>query len=72
VQKAGDAGDVAQSLMISVFSGSIAAGGLMADLMNQTDVLTGDDIAETVAFLAALPRHVNLTEIHILPTEQII
>ena len=28
------------------------------------------DIAETVAFMAAVPRHVNLTEITILPTAQ--
>jgi predicted MFS family arabinose efflux permease len=33
VQKAGDAGDVAQSLMISVFSGSIAAGGLIGGVV---------------------------------------
>jgi NADP-dependent 3-hydroxy acid dehydrogenase YdfG len=45
---------------------------LMADLIAQIDVLQSEDIAETVAFLASLPRHVNLTEIHILPTEQII
>jgi hypothetical protein len=49
-----------------------SASKLMADLIQQIDVLTGEDIAETVAFLASLPKHVNLTEIHILPTEQVI
>jgi predicted MFS family arabinose efflux permease len=33
VRKAGDAGDVAQSVMISVFSGSIAVGGLAGGLL---------------------------------------
>ncbi|GAB7043938.1 MULTISPECIES: SDR family oxidoreductase [Catenuloplanes] len=45
---------------------------LMADLIKQIDVLQSADIAETVAFLASVPKHVNLTEITILPTEQII
>lgn len=49
-----------------------AATKLMADLIEQIDVLQSEDVAETVAFMAALPRHVNLTEITILPTEQII
>ena len=49
-----------------------AATKLMADLLEQIDVLQAEDVAETVAFIAALPRHVNLTEITILPTEQII
>lgn len=49
-----------------------AATRLMADLIAQIDVLRSADVAETVAFLAAVPRHVNLTEITILPTEQII
>ena len=48
------------------------ASALMADLIKQIDVLQSADIAETVAFVAAVPRHVNLTEITILPTEQII
>jgi NADP-dependent 3-hydroxy acid dehydrogenase YdfG len=43
---------------------------LMADLINDIDVLTAADIAETVAFIASVPRHVNLTEITILPTQQ--
>jgi len=47
-----------------------AASQLMADLIQQIDVLRSDDIAETVAFVAASPRRVNLTEIHILPTQQ--
>ena len=43
---------------------------LMADLINDIDVLSAADVAETVAFIAAVPRHVNLTEITILPTQQ--
>ncbi|MBT2233637.1 SDR family oxidoreductase [Nonomuraea sp. NEAU-A123] len=48
------------------------ASKLMADLIEQVDVLQSSDIAETVAFMAAVPRHVNLTEITILPTAQAI
>lgn len=48
------------------------ASKLMADLINDIDVLSAADVAETVAFTAALPRHVNLTEITILPTQQAI
>jgi NADP-dependent 3-hydroxy acid dehydrogenase YdfG len=48
------------------------ASKLMADLIEQIDVLRSSDIAETVAFMAAVPRHVNLTEITILPTAQAI
>ncbi|MFD8717757.1 SDR family oxidoreductase [Streptomyces sp. NPDC059629] len=36
------------------------------------DVLQSADIAETVAFVAAVPRRVNLTEITILPTARAI
>ncbi|HEY9263378.1 MAG TPA: SDR family oxidoreductase, partial [Mycobacterium sp.] len=43
---------------------------LMADLVNDIDVLSAADVAETVAFIAAVPRHVNLTEVTILPTQQ--
>ncbi|KMS79406.1 MULTISPECIES: SDR family oxidoreductase [Streptomyces] len=46
------------------------ASKLMADLIRDIDVLQGADVAETVAFMAAVPRHVNLTEITILPTAQ--
>jgi NADP-dependent 3-hydroxy acid dehydrogenase YdfG len=48
------------------------ASTLMADLIDQIDVLQSADVAETVAFMAAVPRHVNLTEITILPTAQAI
>ncbi|MER6345263.1 SDR family oxidoreductase [Streptomyces sp. NPDC001532] len=48
------------------------ASTLMADLIHDIDVLQSADIAETVAFMAAVPRHVNLTEITILPTAQAI
>ncbi|MGW3769916.1 SDR family oxidoreductase [Actinomadura verrucosospora] len=43
---------------------------LMADLLRQIDCLQSEDVAETVAFIASVPRHVNLTEITILPTAQ--
>lgn len=43
---------------------------LMADLINDIDVLSAADVAETVAFIASVPRHVNLTEITTLPTQQ--
>jgi NADP-dependent 3-hydroxy acid dehydrogenase YdfG len=46
------------------------ASKLMADLINDIDVLTAADVAETVGFIASVPRHVNLTEITILPTQQ--
>ncbi|MEW2549878.1 SDR family oxidoreductase [Streptomyces sp. NPDC047002] len=42
----------------------------IAALLNDIDVLQGADIAETVAFMAALPRHVNLSEITVFPTAQ--
>jgi NADP-dependent 3-hydroxy acid dehydrogenase YdfG len=45
---------------------------LMADLLRQIDCLSSQDVVETVAFVASVPRHVNLTEITILPTEQAI
>jgi NADP-dependent 3-hydroxy acid dehydrogenase YdfG len=48
------------------------ASKLMADLIEQIDVLESRDVAETVSFVAALPKHVNLTEITILPTQQIV
>ncbi|MFF9624764.1 SDR family oxidoreductase [Streptomyces griseosporeus] len=48
------------------------ASALMAGLIRDIDVLQGADIAETVAFMAAVPRHVNLTEITVLPTAQAI
>ncbi|OBG79941.1 short-chain dehydrogenase [Mycobacterium sp. E802] len=48
------------------------ASKLMADLIDDIDVLTAADVAETIAFIAAVPRHVNLTEITILPTQQAI
>ncbi|GAS97848.1 short-chain dehydrogenase/reductase SDR [Mycolicibacterium canariasense] len=48
------------------------ASRLMADLLRDIDVLSPADIAETVAFIASVPRHVNLTEITILPTQQAI
>ncbi|WP_422743425.1 SDR family oxidoreductase [Mycobacterium sp. WMMD1722] len=49
-----------------------AATKLMADLIKNIDVLQSDDIAELVAFIAALPKHVNLAEITVLPTQQAI
>lgn len=46
------------------------ASELMANLIEQIDVLRSEDIAELVAFIAAAPKHVNLTEITVLPTQQ--
>jgi NADP-dependent 3-hydroxy acid dehydrogenase YdfG len=46
------------------------ASKLMADLIHDIDVLQSADIAETIAFMAAVPRHANLTEITVLPTAQ--
>jgi NADP-dependent 3-hydroxy acid dehydrogenase YdfG len=37
----------------------------------QLEWLRGEDIAATVAFAAGLPRHVNLAEIRVLPTQQV-
>ncbi|MEU6040644.1 SDR family oxidoreductase [Actinomadura sp. NPDC047616] len=48
------------------------ASRLMAGLLTEIDPLRSADIAETVAFITAAPRHVNLTEITILPTAQAI
>ncbi|MFE4369834.1 SDR family oxidoreductase [Streptomyces sp. NPDC056835] len=48
------------------------ASKLMADLIRDIDCLRSADIAETVAFMAAVPRHVNLTEITVMPTAQAI
>ncbi|WP_432519279.1 SDR family oxidoreductase [Kineococcus sp. SYSU DK006] len=48
------------------------ASRLMADLLQQIDCLQPADVAETVAFVASVPRYVNLTEITILPTGQAI
>lgn len=48
------------------------ASRLMADLIADIEVLSAADVAETVAFIASVPRHVNLTEITILPTQQAI
>ncbi|NJP97700.1 SDR family oxidoreductase [Nonomuraea sp. FMUSA5-5] len=46
------------------------ASALMEGLLTEIDPLRSADVAETVAFIAAAPRHVNLTEITILPTAQ--
>ncbi|MGW7692957.1 SDR family oxidoreductase [Streptomyces asiaticus] len=46
------------------------ASALMAGLLNDIECLRSTDIAETVAFLASLPRHVNISELTILPTAQ--
>ncbi|RCG21005.1 SDR family NAD(P)-dependent oxidoreductase [Sphaerisporangium album] len=48
------------------------ASRLMEGLLNEIDPLQSADVAETVAFIASVPRHVNLTEIIILPTAQAI
>jgi NADP-dependent 3-hydroxy acid dehydrogenase YdfG len=48
------------------------ASELMATLLKEIDCLESADVAETVAFMVAAPRHVNLTEITVLPTAQAI
>ena len=48
------------------------ASTLMADLIKNIEVLTPADIAETIAFVTSAPRHVNLSEITVLPTAQAI
>ncbi|MFD4501380.1 hypothetical protein [Streptomyces sp. NPDC058457] len=60
---------------VAVVSGASSGMGAvtaerLAELIHDIDVLQSADIAETVAFMAAVPRHVNLTEITILPTAQ--
>ncbi|MFI8860925.1 SDR family oxidoreductase [Streptomyces prasinus] len=46
------------------------ASALMAGLLRDIECLRSTDIAETVAFIAALPRHVNISELTVLPTAQ--
>lgn len=46
------------------------AGTMMAALLRDIDCLRGDDIAEVVGFITSLPRHVNLSELTVLPTAQ--
>lgn len=46
------------------------ASTMMADLLREIDVLSPADIAETIAYVASAPRHVNLSELTILPTAQ--
>ncbi|GAA5165324.1 MULTISPECIES: SDR family oxidoreductase [Amycolatopsis] len=46
------------------------ASKLMADLLRDIECLSPADVAETIAFIASVPRHVNLSEITILPTAQ--
>lgn len=46
------------------------ASTMMAALLRDIDCLRGDDIAEVVGFITSLPRHVNLSELTILPTAQ--
>ncbi|GAA3970637.1 SDR family oxidoreductase [Actinomadura viridis] len=48
------------------------ASALMEGLLHDIAPLEAADLAETVAFIAASPRHVNLTEITVLPTAQAI
>lgn len=48
------------------------ASKILADLINGIKVLRPTDVAETVAFIAAVPWHVNLAEVTILPTEHAI
>jgi NADP-dependent 3-hydroxy acid dehydrogenase YdfG len=42
----------------------------LADALETMEVLTGDDIARIVVFLASQPPHVNLQQITVMPTQQ--
>jgi NADP-dependent 3-hydroxy acid dehydrogenase YdfG len=44
--------------------------GWLAQARNTVDWLSGDDIAETIAFLVGQPKHVNLQQVTIMPTRQ--
>ncbi|MFJ4467328.1 SDR family oxidoreductase [Streptomyces sp. NPDC089424] len=46
------------------------ASALMSGLLHDIECLRDTDVAETVAFITALPRHVNISELTILPTAQ--
>lgn len=48
------------------------ASTLMAELIDTIDVLQPQDIAETIALITSFPRHVNISEVTILPTAQAI
>ncbi|MFE5112922.1 SDR family oxidoreductase [Streptomyces sp. NPDC056663] len=48
------------------------ASDMMTGLLRDIECLRDTDIAETVAFITALPRHVNISELTILPTAQAI
>jgi 3-hydroxy acid dehydrogenase/malonic semialdehyde reductase len=41
-----------------------------ASVYKGTEPLTADDIAETVAWVIALPRHVNINRVELMPTCQ--
>ena len=43
---------------------------MVAGLTDNIDVVQPTDIAEVIAFAASVPRHVNLSEITVLPTAQ--
>lgn len=48
-----------------------AAKAWIAEARQQITWLTADDLASTIAFTAALPRHVNLSHVTIMPTQQV-
>ncbi|WP_437547710.1 SDR family oxidoreductase [Sorangium sp. So ce367] len=48
-----------------------AAKAWIAEARQQITWLTADDLASTIAFTAALPRHVNLAHVTIMPTQQV-
>ncbi|XYH97771.1 SDR family oxidoreductase [Sorangium sp. So ce1128] len=43
----------------------------IASARQQITWLTADDLANTIAFTAGLPRHVNLSHVTIMPTQQV-
>lgn len=42
----------------------------LADTRQRIELLQPEDVARTVAFAAGLPRHVNLQQLTVMPTQQ--
>ena len=57
----------APSSLTSRFSGDDAKA---AKVYEGTEPLTAEDIAETVAWVVSLPRHVNINRVEMMPTCQ--
>jgi NADP-dependent 3-hydroxy acid dehydrogenase YdfG len=46
------------------------ANSWLESVRNTIDWLSGDDVAETIAFVVSQPKHVNLQQVTIMPTRQ--